>query len=102
MAKVSIKNIARGARGVRTAAGELVMIEPGASAELDLAASERKDAEATGYFLFGDAAEADPDDLNALKKADLVAIAEAEGVAYETDDNRADLIRKIEEARGSE
>lgn len=99
MAKVSIKNIAPGARGVRDTDGNLVMIEPNATAELDLSAGERKDAEASGYFLFGDAADAG-DDLNALKKADLVAIAEAEGVGIETDDNRSDLIRKIEEKRG--
>lgn len=101
MAKTTIRNIARGARGVRTTDGELVMIERGESAELDLSAAERKDAEATGYFVFGDAAEADPGDLNALKKADLIAIADAEGVAYETDDNRSDLIRKIEERRSA-
>lgn len=100
MAKTSIRNIALGARGVYGSDGQLVMIEPGETQELDLTAAERKDVEASGYFLFGDAAEADPDDIKALKKADLLAIAEAEGVAVETDDNRADLIEKIEAARG--
>lgn len=99
MAKTSIRNISQGPRGIYGADGQLVMIEKGESAELDVSASERKDAEANGYFVFGDAAEADPDDLQSLKKADLVAIAEAEGVAIETDDNRSDLIRKIEEGR---
>jgi hypothetical protein len=101
VATVSIRNISEGPRGVYNADGGLVMIEKGETAELDISAAERKDAEASGYFLFGDAAEADPNDLNALKKADLLAIAEAEGVAIETDDNRSDLIRKIEEARAT-
>lgn len=34
-----------------------------------------------------------------LLKADLIRIAEAEGVEIETDDNKADLVRKIEAAR---
>lgn len=42
----------------------------------------------------------DAQSLRSMKKADLVSLAEAEGVAIETDDNREDLIRKIEEARG--
>lgn len=42
----------------------------------------------------------DAGSLRSMKKADLLATAEAEGVAIETDDNREDLIRKIEESRG--
>lgn len=101
MSKTTLRNISPGPRGVRTTAGDLVMIEKGDSAELDLDAAEKKDAEASGYFVFDSAAEADPNDLNAMKKADLLAIAEAEGVAIETDDNRADLISKIEEKRAA-
>lgn len=37
--------------------------------------------------------------LSSLKRADLIDIAKAEDVDVETDDNRADLIRKIEKAR---
>lgn len=37
--------------------------------------------------------------LRSLKKAELIAEAERLGVAIETDDNREDLIRKIEEAQ---
>lgn len=99
MAKTTLRNSSPGARGVRTVGGDLVMIEKGESAELDLDADELADAKQTGYFTFGAAAEADPDDLNVLKKADLVTIAEAEGVMIETDDNRSDLIRKIKEKR---
>lgn len=101
MAKTTIRNVAPGPRGVRTKGGDLVMLEAGESQDLDLEAGELEDAKASGHFTFGAAAEADPDDLNALKKADLVTIAEAEGVTIETDDNRADLIRKIEEARAA-
>lgn len=35
-----------------------------------------------------------------LLKADLIKIARKEGVEIETDDNKADLVRKIEAARG--
>lgn len=44
--------------------------------------------------------ESEGDDLSKLKKAELLEIAEAEGVEVETDDNKADLVRKIEAARG--
>lgn len=37
--------------------------------------------------------------LSGMTKAELVETAEAEGVAIETDDNKADLVRKIEKAR---
>lgn len=108
MAKTNIKNTAPGARGIYTDDGQLVMLEPGESRSLDVNAAELKDAKASGHFKIGGQAADDADDaddeageesIGALKKADLVAIAEAEGVAIETDDNRADLIRKIEEAR---
>lgn len=88
MAKVT--NISTGPRGAY-AKGVLVMAEPGQTIEADDYADE--------WFRKGDV---DPDDLSALKKADLLAIAEAEGVAIETDDNRSDLIRKIEEARAGQ
>lgn len=102
MAKVTIRNISPGARGVRNPDGELIMIERGESAEVELSANERKDAEATGYFAFGgdaDAIEEAGDDLSKLNKGQLLDVATAEGVAVETDDNKADLIRKIEEQR---
>lgn len=56
MAKVTITNTSDGPRGVRTEDGELVMIEPRETQEIELTASEKKDAEATGYFVFGEAA----------------------------------------------
>lgn len=45
-------------------------------------------------------APANKSDLGEMLKKELIATAEAEGVEYETDDNKADLIRKIEKARG--
>lgn len=85
MAKVT--NISTGARGAYLK-GQLVMAERGETIEADDYADE--------WFRTGDV---DPDDLGSLKKADLLAIAATERVAVEADDNRADLIRKIEEAR---
>jgi hypothetical protein len=37
--------------------------------------------------------------LTSMTKAELLDTAKAEGVAVETDDNKADLVRKIEAAR---
>lgn len=37
--------------------------------------------------------------LSSMTKAELVDVAKAEGVEIETDDNKADLVRKIEKAR---
>lgn len=37
--------------------------------------------------------------LGSMTKAELLATAKAEGVEVETDDNKADLVRKIEQAR---
>ncbi len=82
MAKIT--NISNGPRGAY-ADGQLVMAEAGETIEADDFAPEWF-AERAGS-------------LSALKKADLVAIAEAEGVTVKTDDNRSDLIRKIEEKR---
>lgn len=38
-------------------------------------------------------------DLDGLTKAELIAQAETEGVEVETDDNKADIVRKIEAKR---
>lgn len=38
--------------------------------------------------------------LSSMTKAELIDAAKAEGVEIETDDNKADLVRKIEAARG--
>jgi hypothetical protein len=106
MATTKIRNIAPGARGLRGSDGRLVMIEPGETVELELSSSDRKDAEGSGYFAFGGDADAleqadETDDLSKLTNKQLHAIADAEGVPVETDDNKADLVRKIEEARAA-
>ena len=44
-------------------------------------------------------APANKTDLRDMLKKELIATAEAEGVEYESDDNKADLVRKIEAAR---
>lgn len=58
MAKVYLKNISRGARGVRNDAHELTMIEPGQTAEVDISSAELEDALATGSFEKGKKGEA--------------------------------------------
>lgn len=87
MAKVT--NISTGPRGAYLK-GQLVMAERGQTIEADDYADE--------WFAAGDV---DPDDIGSLKKADLIAIADAEGVAYESNDNRSDLVGKIEAHRAA-
>jgi hypothetical protein len=88
-----ITNTASGARGVRTKDG-LVMVEPGQTVDVDLAKGEE---------LYEGLVEASSQAaaLKSLSRDDLFGIASAEGVAVETDDSKADLVRKIEEARAS-
>jgi len=91
MAKTKITNTAEGPRGVNAKDGTTVYVDPGQTAEVELADGEE---------LYDGLVEGDGG-LDALKKADLIALAEAEGVPIETDDNRSDLIRKIEEGRAA-
>lgn len=120
MATTSVKNTARGMRGLHTTTG-LVMLDVGEVREdLELSAAERKSAESTGYFEFGAKAEAepesgprtDPDDTTAeLDKrsiAELKDIAKAEGVTLPeqgTGDGgrvlKADIVGAIAAARAS-
>lgn len=85
MAKVT--NMAGGARGVRTSDG-LVMVEPGQTVEVELAKGEE---------LYEGLVEG-PGGVDNMSKAELRQHMDARGIAYETDDNKADLLRKIEEA----
>lgn len=82
MAKVT--NISNGPRGAYQA-GQLVMADPGQTIEADDFADE--------WFAEGEQS------LSSLKKADLAAICDAEGVAHDDGDSRADLIAKIEAKR---
>jgi hypothetical protein len=50
MPKVKLKNLERGARGVWNEGGELVMIEAGQSAEIEVSAEELKDLKANRQF----------------------------------------------------
>ncbi len=43
--------------------------------------------------------EDEPPALSSMTKAELLAAANADGVEVESDDNKADLVRKIEKAR---
>lgn len=90
MATTSVKNTARGMRGLHTTTG-LVMLDVGEVREdLELSTAERKSAESTGYFEFGAKAEAEPADAETdadglpEKVADLEKLATAEGIDLST------------------
>jgi hypothetical protein len=85
-----ITNTASGARGVRTDQG-LVMVEPGQTVDVELAKNEE---------LYEGLAEG-AGGIDSMKKADLIAICDAEGIAHDDSDSRADLIAKIEAARAA-
>ena len=90
---VKLTNTAQGPRGVKLASGGTLYIDAGQTVDVDVA---------NGHDLYEGLVEGDgAPSLSSMKKADLVAIADAEGVAYETDDKRADLIEKIEAHRGA-
>ena len=92
----TVTNIAAGDRGIWTTKG-LVMLAPGQSEDLDLA----KGADEGEWFKFGGAAAKDQDDdelpgLAGKNKDELIAIAEAEGVALEDDMTNKDIRSAIE------
>lgn len=106
MTKTTVRNIAQGPRGLYDAKAGYVELAVGETRDVDLEGAERTSAEATNYFAFGAEAKAEPeaeggDATLPTKKADLIALAGTEGVAIETDDNVADLKRKITEARAA-
>lgn len=109
MAKTAIRNISPGPRGVRTVDGDLVMIERGASVELELSAAEKKDAEATGYFEFassgskakGGEVPAGDKPLAKMNKAELLDVAKAENVEVKDGATNKDLVEAIEKARAA-
>lgn len=85
----TVTNNAPGPRGINLKDGTTRYLEPGETAEVDY--------EGALYDGLVEGAGG----ISSLKKADLIAIADAEGVAYETDDNRSDLIAKIEAHRAA-
>jgi hypothetical protein len=84
MAKVT--NISNGPRGAYND-GVLVMADPGQTIDADDFNEE--------WFAEG------TQSLSSLKKADLAAICDAEGIAHDDSDSRAELIDKIEAARAT-
>jgi hypothetical protein len=82
MAKVT--NISNGPRGAYLK-GALVMADPGETIEADDYAEE--------WFSQGG--------VDSMSKAELRQHMDERGIAYETDDNKADLLRKIEEANAA-
>lgn len=50
MTKAKFKNLARGARGLRNVDGDLIMIEPGETATIDVDKQELADAKASKFF----------------------------------------------------
>jgi len=81
-----VTNISNGPRGAYNE-GVLVMADPGQTIDADDFADE--------WFAEGAVS------LSSMKKADLTAICDAEGVAYDDSDSRADLIEKIEAKRAA-
>jgi hypothetical protein len=87
----SVKNTAKGPRGIRTASGDLVMIEAGQSAEGDFPAAEVKDFKAALAFEAGEAPAPEPDEpgekpLAKMNKTELLEAAAAAGVSAAADD----------------
>lgn len=87
---MKITNTAAGPRGVETETGT-VFVEPGQTVDVEVV---------KGHELYEGLVEGEKT-LDKLSKAELTAIADAEGVLIETDDNKADLVRKIEESRAA-
>lgn len=86
MAKVTIKNTARGLRGVHTDDAGLVYIEPGATAEVEVSGGNLKGAREKTYFEFDGKADSDDsepegDALDGMKVSELDKIIADEGVA---------------------
>lgn len=122
--RVQVKNNSPASQGVSTLAG-VVWIKPGASKTIDVEDTAQLDRlpflelqysgdgvpigdlPAPPASLLakvkGKPAILDVDDLPPATmkqtKPELVAIAKKEGVEFETDDNKADLVRKINAAR---
>lgn len=84
-----VTNNAAGPRGVTLKDGSTRYLEPGETAELDYEGA-----------LYEGLTEGEGG-ISSMKKADLAAICDAEGIAYAESDSRADLIAKIEAARAA-
>lgn len=105
------RNATAGARAVHLTNGTYKLVEPGALITIEegkvrrmapgFVRAKKSDLPDVPADLAEKVADGEkPEVSDRLKKDELLAIAEAEGVEIETDDNKADLIRKIEAARG--
>ncbi len=106
MSTTKITNTSVGTRGIYAADGSYVELAPGESRDVELSAADLKLAKTMTYFGFGaDAAADEPEAPTSTAlpttRPKLIALAGDEGVAIETDDNVADLKRKITEARAA-
>ena len=90
-----VKNISIGPRGIRTVDRDIVMLEAGETADLDLVPGEASDD--SEWFEFD--VEEQPKALGDYKVAELRAIAEAEGVDLGDAAKKADIVSAIELAR---
>jgi hypothetical protein len=107
-----VTNTAKGPRGIRTASGDLVMVEAGQSASGDFSAAEVKDFKAALAFEAGDAAPAaaDEDDdesgsdekpLAKMNKTELLETAAAENITIEDGATNRQIVEAIEAARAA-
>lgn len=94
----SVKNTSSGPRGIRTASGDLVMIDAGQSASGDFSAAEIKDFKAALAFEAGgapaaeeEAASDEPKALSAMNKSELLEAAQADGVTTALDADGKDV-----------
>ena len=93
----TITNTAEGPRGVLLADGTTHYVEPGATVDLDVA---------KGHDLYDGLVEGEGGDdgdkpLSQMNKAELLATAEAEGVAIEDGATNAAIKQAIEAARAA-
>lgn len=105
MAKQTVRNTSGGYRGLNTVGGGYVELSPGQTVEgVDLSDAELASAKDAGYFEFGGKATAPADDdggksLDKMNKAELEAVAAAEGVDLSAATNQAGRVEAIEAAR---
>ena len=110
------RNTTKGARAIHLTNGTHKLVEPGCTVQVEpgkvsrlapgLVECDDPSSEVPpvpdelAEAIEGGGESEKPEVSDRMKKDELLAIAEAEGVTIETDDNKADLIRKIEAARG--
>jgi hypothetical protein len=95
-----VTNTAEGPRGVITADGVTVYLDPGETADLDLHAKhELYDGVVKGGGKKAKEEDSEPKPLAKMNKTELLAAAEAEGVAVAEDATNAQIIEAIEAKR---